>query len=123
MAPSAPKEVITALGALSLHYWRPDFTQEQARMLYGDYISDLSDYPIDLILDGIKAYRKKPEAKWFPKVGELIALVEPHYRKRLAIAAEIRSRLNVPKKELGLDQETRTAGAEMARKFARSLGQ
>ncbi len=121
LEPATKAEIISMLGQLALHYWRPDFTKDQARLLYGDYIHDLSAYPKALIENAIAIYRRKPDAQWFPKVGQLIALIEPEYRNRLSVRADIRARLNVPKDAPRPDKATRTAGAEMARKVASKL--
>ncbi len=120
LTPATPDEIISILGQLALHYWRPDFDATQARLLYGDYIEDLKKYPAALIKDGVAIYRRQA-AQWFPKIGELIALIDPMHRKKLAVAADIRARLKVPEPERRPSKAVRAAGAEHARKLARGF--
>lgn len=67
--------VLTLLGELSLNYWRPDFTQEQARGLYRSYVEDLCDYPIREIAASMQEYRKDGANRFFPTSGQLIDLM------------------------------------------------
>lgn len=74
--PSSDRKQIAALLArLSLHYWRPDYTPEQARLLVEDYLSDLAGYTPDQVRRACEDYRKLPDSKFFPHSGELLALM------------------------------------------------
>ncbi len=65
------------LGKLALHYYRPDFTQEQVKMLMGDYLDDLEKYSASNVAHACEEYRRQPDSKFFPKIGELIAMMQP----------------------------------------------
>jgi hypothetical protein len=67
--------ILCMLGRLALHYWRPDFTPEQAKNLYADYVRDLRPYQIGDIRDSIAAHRRR-DAKFYPRVGELLTFIE-----------------------------------------------
>lgn len=68
------KEISAILARLSLHYYRPEFSKEQYKLLLGDYVSDLIGFnPIE-VEAACSAYRRK-EVQFFPKVGEIIALI------------------------------------------------
>ncbi len=72
-AREAKDEAIVALLAkLALHYWRPDFTEGQARQLYLDYLDDLRDYAVADIKTAIQAYRTDGTNKFFPSSGQII---------------------------------------------------
>ena len=68
--------ILCMLARLALHYWRPDFTPEQAKHLYADYVRDLRPYPITDIRDSIAAYRRRHESKYYPTVGQLLVVIE-----------------------------------------------
>lgn len=72
---------------MALHYWRPDFTPEQARMLIEDYLDDLRGYTPEQVDAACIRYRKEPDSKFFPHTGELLKLLgarssfaQPEYR-------------------------------------------
>lgn len=62
------------LTALSSHYWRPDFSPAQAALLIVDYCRDLADCTL-LELDAAIADYRRGQEKFFPKIGDLRALV------------------------------------------------
>lgn len=68
------REISAILARLSLHYWRPDFTEAQFKLLLEDYIFDLSGYTPTEVHNACAAYRRK-ESQFFPKPGEIIALI------------------------------------------------
>lgn len=93
--PSAPtsqptisprKQIAAILARLSLHYWRPDYSPEQARLLMEDYLSDLSGYSPAQVERACAEYRQNPANKFFPHSGELMGLMghgKTEYRSRL----------------------------------------
>jgi len=109
------------LGGLSLHYWRQDFSRDEWMLFYADYIEDLQEYPREMIQNAMKVYRKKPDAKWFPKIGELIAIIDPAHKSLMRTAADLRSRLTVPEPDNRPDKATRKSGADWGRRQARSM--
>lgn len=80
---------------LALHYWRPDFTPEQAKLLIEDYISDLRDLPLDLLDSAVASYRKDAANRFFPTSGQLRALITEQMRWRRADAADTSGRVPI----------------------------
>ena len=66
--------ILALLAKMALHYWRPDFTPSQAKQLYGDYVDDLSQYPMSKVAAAIEEYRQRG-GKFFPTVQQLISLI------------------------------------------------
>jgi hypothetical protein len=64
------------LGRLALHYYRPGFTEGQAKLVMEDMIEDLMDHDPQEIAAACSAWRRKPEASYFPKSGQLIACIK-----------------------------------------------
>lgn len=79
---SGPEYVATSLMRLQAHYWRPDFTEAQARELYVDFIEDLGELPPDILDEAIRQYRRDPEARFFPRPGDLLATAKPLLEER-----------------------------------------
>jgi hypothetical protein len=75
--PNERKQVAAILARLSLHYWRPDYTPEQAKLLIQDYLDDLAGYSVVEIERAVMTYRRLPDSKFFPKSGELLAIMNP----------------------------------------------
>lgn len=59
------------LARLAAHYYRPDFTEGQARSLIGDYCHDLQEFEVADVLEAVRLYRRDPASKFFPPVGTL----------------------------------------------------
>ena len=75
------------LAKLAQHYYRPDFTEGQARQLIRDYLSDLEEFDLRDVEAGITAYRRDPKAKFFPTVGQLRERVLEAQKDRLVAAS------------------------------------
>lgn len=71
------KEISAILARMSLHYWRPDFTEAQFKLVLEDYIFDLSGFTPTEVQTACAAYRRK-DAQFFPKSGEIIALIRQY---------------------------------------------
>ena len=69
------KQIAAILARLSLHYHRPDYSQAQAKLLFEDYLNDLEPYSPRDVEIACEEYRRKPESKYFPKVGELLEIM------------------------------------------------
>lgn len=63
--------MMTALMSLSVHYYRPDFTEGQARVLIRDMLEDLAEFTPEQVDAAIRAYRRDPKSKFFPTSGQL----------------------------------------------------
>lgn len=72
-------EVSAILARLALHYWRPDFTPEQTKLLISDYLDDLWPYSLPQIERACKEFRMDGDNKFFPKSGELIELMKEKF--------------------------------------------
>lgn len=88
---SGPDYVATALLRLQGHYWRPDFSPAQARELYEDFMDDLGHIPPDILDEACAAYRRDPEARFFPRPGQLLAIAEPLLAERRRAISRIES--------------------------------
>lgn len=72
---SPRKQVAALLARLSFHYWRPDYSPEQARMVMEDYLDDLAGYTPTQVEWACIQYRKSSDSKFFPHSGELLGLM------------------------------------------------
>lgn len=86
---AGPEYVATALLRLQAHYWRPEFTPAQAKELYADFMDDLGHIPPDILDEACAAYRRDPEARFFPRPGQLLAIAEPLLAERRRAVARI----------------------------------
>jgi len=91
---AGPEYVATALLRLQAHYWRPEFTPAQARELYADFMDDLGHIPPDILDEACAAYRRDPEARFFPRPGQLLAIAEPLLAERRRAASRIEKAMN-----------------------------
>lgn len=73
---------------LAGHYYRADFTPEQALAMIEDMVLDLSEYAVHDVEQGIAGYRRDPRNKFFPKSGELREASERARSDRLAAERE-----------------------------------
>lgn len=67
--------ILVLLAKLALVYWRPDFSPQQAKELYSQYLDDLRDLPFTEIICAAEKYRRNPENKFFPTPGQLRGIV------------------------------------------------
>lgn len=77
MQPSPRRQIAAILSRLALIYWRPDFTQEQARLVIENYLSDLEGYTPAEVDAACAKYRQLPTSEYFPKPGQLLAILNP----------------------------------------------
>lgn len=63
--------IAVLLTKLAVHYYRPDFTEGQAKSLIRDMIEDLAMFSLGEIDASIKAYRRDPASRFFPTSGQL----------------------------------------------------
>ena len=69
--------VSATLTRLATHYWRPDFEPNQIKYMMVDYLNDLSAYsPADVEASCV-SFRRNPENKFYPRIGELLAILNP----------------------------------------------
>jgi hypothetical protein len=77
------RSIFALLGRLALHYYRPDFAPSQAKLVIEDMIEDLLEYDPQEIAAACSAWRRKPEAAYFPKSGQLIGCIKEAHEARI----------------------------------------
>jgi len=73
------------LSQLAIVYYRPDFTEGQARQLIATLVSDLEEFDLAEIDMAIKLYRRDPANEFFPKPAALRAIVLNGRKERAAL--------------------------------------
>lgn len=112
LTPAERPAIIITLTRLAAHFWG-DRGPAEWKIVFEDYADDLAEFPPDIIGDGIVQYRR--QAKWWPKVSELIELMRPKLLERRMQLA----RLKVLEKIKPADETDREAGR---RKLHEKLG-
>lgn len=82
--PSTSKEILQLLAQLRLHYASSHMSEQQLTVLLNDYLDDLAVYPKDLIEQACIDYRKSSDCTFFPKISQLIKLIEGRWYQRKA---------------------------------------
>lgn len=59
------------LSRLAVHYYRPDFSEAQAKSLIADMLQDLEGFGVHEIEQAILDYRRDPKMKFFPRAADL----------------------------------------------------
>lgn len=72
--PQRSKMLALILSRLAIHYYRPDFTEGQAKLLIEDMVQDLGEFNTDIVTEACSAYRQRKDSKFFPTSGVLRAL-------------------------------------------------
>lgn len=80
MRPANSQEIAVILGRLAAHFWHPDRPAEHHRMLFEDYICDLSEYPPGVIGEAARDWRRME--RWWPRVAELRGRCEAVLHRR-----------------------------------------
>jgi hypothetical protein len=70
------------LAQLAVVFYRPDFSEGQAKQLIGIMVEDLISYPLPEIDQALKIYRRDPDAKYFPRSGQIIEIILAGRRER-----------------------------------------
>jgi hypothetical protein len=97
LVPAPAKTIAAELAQLGLHFWQPDRPQGHYKLLARDYLADLSIFPGDIVTEGIARYRRNSE--WWPKISQLIAIMQPMLDQRLAQARRLRVLMEKPTPE------------------------
>lgn len=94
-AKATPHEFVTQLGRLATHYWRPDFTTEQSKVLYGDFIRLLDGMTLSELREACDTWIMNPDNRFFPTPGQLRDLVKDALveRARVKTGAEFLANL------------------------------
>jgi hypothetical protein len=99
---AAREEIMTCLGKLILHCPQANMGENQLRLLFEDYLDDLSPYPANAIAEACKEYRLNPENRFFPSSGWLLAKAKEityPLRRKLSIIEKILDAKPEPRRE------------------------
>lgn len=77
--------------------------ENQARLLFEDYIEELGKFPAEILKDACRAYRNNPQNMFFPKVGQLIELCQTPFRKLLRKLNALNQILSADQNQLRLE--------------------
>ena len=80
LLPASRAETVGVLLRLRQHFPEKDRPEGVWQSVIADYAADLTDIPLDIVNDGATTYRRA--GKWWPKVSELLAIMEPALRER-----------------------------------------
>jgi hypothetical protein len=95
LKPAKEEEIMTLLARLRLHYNASYMSAEGFKSLLKDYITDLAQYPRDLIEMACIEYRKNTDNQFFPKIGQLIKLINEAWYKRKGKLTRLKKLLEV----------------------------
>lgn len=70
------REFAGHLGKLALHFWRPDFTPDQAKLMYRDFVHDLDGVTAQELAGACEAWRTDSRNSFYPTPGKLLDLVK-----------------------------------------------
>lgn len=76
------------LSRLAIHYYRPDFTEGQAKLLIEDMVQDLGEFDTDIVTEACSTYRQRKDSKFFPTSGVLRALCNEIEQANAKVARE-----------------------------------
>ncbi len=84
--PASLADIAVQLHRLGLHYPERRLSEREAQLVAEDWIKDLKGIPIDLIATAFDRWRTGPKCQFFPKSGEVLAIIDAdrRYREQLA---------------------------------------
>jgi len=96
MRPVTKDQLADTFKRLNIHVGKQKKTPAEINSMTWDYYNDLSQYPIKLIEDACKTYRKAPGGNEFmPKSGKLIELMSAKWHKMKLMKVRIDKILGV----------------------------
>lgn len=95
LVPASVEMISTELAQLAIHFWQPERPQTHYKRLAADYLEDLADMPPDILVEGIRRWRQTGE--WWPKISQLLAIMNPMLEQRRREAARLRQLVAVQK--------------------------
>ena len=84
--PASAKQIAVHLHRLSLHYPDRKLNEKEAALVAADWLRDLDGVPEDLVEAAFARWRKGPKCAFFPRAGEVLALIEIEQRTRRFLA-------------------------------------
>ncbi|MGA7711468.1 MAG: hypothetical protein WCA81_06170 [Rhizomicrobium sp.] len=84
------RDFATQLGRMAVHFWTPDFTPEQAKVKYGDFVRLLDGVTAQELADACDAWLLDPRNRFYPTPGQLLMLIQDSLsdRARAGFGAE-----------------------------------
>jgi hypothetical protein len=82
LKPASPKEILTLLAKLRLHFVSNNMNQRELALMLEDYLTDLAPYPKDILEKACIEYRQNGANTFFPKIGQLISLMHKPWHAR-----------------------------------------
>lgn len=83
-----------ALARMAIHFYRPDFTEQHAKLLIQDYVTDLSDLDTCDVETAIRTYRQAPpqpgKPKYFPDSATLRQLAVAAAKDRILMSRPLK---------------------------------
>ncbi len=77
-----PQQILAVLARLRLHFPTITMNVYEIELLIKDYIADLIDFPLDLIIQACNEYLYGCDNKFFPSIAKLLDLIRPHIYSR-----------------------------------------
>ncbi|MFT4091858.1 MAG: hypothetical protein QM645_14085 [Asticcacaulis sp.] len=88
--PATLPEMAVLLHRLGLHYPERRLSEREHQLVTEDWLRDLQGLPADLIALAFTRWRSGPKCAFFPKAGEVLALVDRERRTRIQLAERAR---------------------------------
>lgn len=85
----ADRNKMAVLVKLSLHFWKPELTDDQQKQRWDDYLEDLGSLSVYDVQQACAAWRQS-DANHFPTPGQLIAKAD---ERRAASVAKARAEM------------------------------
>jgi len=95
LKPASPSQILNALARLRLHFTSSYMSAEEFGCVLSDYIKDLETYPKDILEQACIKFRKTADSQFFPKIGQLIKLLNELWYPRKAKLNKLRRLLAV----------------------------
>lgn len=84
-SPQERAAIVLALSRLAISYYRPDFTEGQAKVQIQDMLHDMDSYPASDVNTAIVRWRNDPQKRFFPRGAELGELARQEVKHRREI--------------------------------------
>lgn len=85
LIPASPNDIAEMIRRLAWHYPQPPRTAQAQRAIAEDWLADLAHLPADIIDAACSQWRRAPNV-YAPNPGQLLALADPIWRHRRALA-------------------------------------
>ncbi len=95
LKPAKAGEILCLLARLKLHYTTNYVSSEEFKYLLRDYLTDLAEYPKDILESACINYRKNTDNQFFPKIGQLIKIMDQIWYPRKAKLTKLKKLLEV----------------------------